>query len=194
MCAENNLQICNASTPAQYFHLLRRQLHRDFRKPLAVMTPKSLLRHKLAVSPVEEFTSGSFMEVLDDTNVDSSRVKRVVLCSGKVYYDLYQAREDRGIKDIALVRIEQLYPFPKEEMKAELKKYKNAEVIWCQEEPKNMGAWKFVDDLIEEALIETKHKTARPKYVGRIACASPATGYGSYHAREQKAVIEEALK
>ncbi len=121
-------------------------------------------------------------------------MRKVVLCSGKVYFDLLEAREARKINDVALIRLEQLYPFPSKELAAELKKYKNAEVVWCQEEPKNMGAWKFVDDLIEEVLLDVKHKTARPKYVGRIACASPATGYGSYHAKEQKALIEDALK
>lgn len=195
-CADENLRVCNITNPANFFHALRRQVIGKDRKPLIVMSPKSLLRHKLATSTLAEFSDLTFRPLIGESAkiAADDKVRKVVFCSGKIYYELLEAREAKGANDVALVRLEQLYPFPKEEVKAELKKYKNAEVIWCQEEPKNMGAWKFVDDLIEEALIETKHKTARPKYVGRIACASPATGYGSYHAREQKAVIEEALK
>ncbi len=195
-CADNNMRVCNITNPANFFHALRRQIHGKDRKPLVVMSPKSLLRHKLATSALAEFSDLSFRPLIEETSkiASADKVRRVILCSGKVYYDLFEAREAAKINDIALIRLEQLYPFPKEELAKELKKYKNAEIIWCQEEPKNMGAWKFVDDLIEEVLIEIKHKSARPKYVGRIASASPATGYGSYHAKEQKALIEEALK
>ncbi len=195
-CADENLRVCNITTPANFFHALRRQTLSKDRKPLVVMSPKSLLRHKLAVSTLSDFSDLTFRPLISETAeiAADDKVRKVVLCTGKVYYELLEAREAKKINDLALIRLEQLYPFPKEELKAELKKYKNAEIVWCQEEPKNMGAWKFVDDLIEESLIETKHKSARPKYAGRIACASPATGYGSYHAREQKALIEEALK
>ncbi len=195
-CADENLRVCNITNPANFFHALRRQVIGKDRKPLVVMSPKSLLRHKLAVSTLAEFSDLTFRPLIGETAkiAADDKVRKVVLCTGKVYYELLEAREAKKINDVALVRLEQLYPFPKEELKAELKKYKNAEIIWCQEEPKNMGAWKFVDDLIEESLIETKHKSSRPKYAGRIACASPATGYGSYHAREQKALIDEALK
>ncbi len=194
-CADNNLRVCNITNPANFFHALRRQLHSKDRKPLVVMSPKSLLRHKLAVATLEEFSELNFRTVIEESSkiVAADKVRKVVLCSGKVYYDLFEAREAKKINDIALVRLEQLYPFPKEELKVELKKYKNAEVIWCQEEPKNMGAWGFVQDLLEETLLEVKHKISRAKYVGRVSCASPATGYGSYHSREQKNLIDEAL-
>lgn len=194
-CADNNIIVCNITNPANFFHALRRQLHSKDRKPLIVMSPKSLLRHKLATSTLDEFSSLTFRKLISEEQklVADDKVKKVVLCTGKVYYDLLEARNEKKINNIALIRLEQLYPFPKEELKLELKKYKNAEIIWCQEEPKNMGSWKFVDDLIEESLIESKHKSLRPKYVGRVSCASPATGYGSYHVREQKALIEEAL-
>jgi 2-oxoglutarate dehydrogenase E1 component len=194
-CADNNLRVCNITNPANFFHALRRQLISKDRKPLVVMSPKSLLRHKLAVSTLSEFSDLNFRPLIEENSklVAAEKIRKVIFCSGKVYYDLFEAREAKKINDIAIIRLEQLYPFPKEEVKAELKKYKNAQIIWCQEEPKNMGAWKFIDDLIEESLIETKHKSSRAKYVGRIASASPATGYASYHAREQKALIEEAL-
>ncbi len=195
-CADNNMRVCNITNPANFFHALRRQVIGKDRKPLVVMSPKSLLRHKLATATLNEFSDLTFRPLIAETNkiAADDRVRKVILCTGKVYYELFEAREANKINDIALIRLEQLYPFPKEELKVELQKYKNSEIIWCQEEPKNMGAWKFVDDLIEETLVEVKHKTARPKYVGRIACASPATGYGSYHAKEQKNLIDEALK
>lgn len=195
-CANDNLRVCNITNPANFFHVLRRQLVGKDRKPLVIMSPKSLLRHKLAVSNVKEFIDENFRPLIAEESkiAANDKVRKVVLCSGKIYYDLLEAREEKKVKDVALIRLEQLYPFPAEELAAELKKYKNAEVIWCQEEPKNMGAWKFVDDLIEEVLVDVKHKTQRAKYVGRVACASPATGYGSYHAKEQKSLIDEALK
>lgn len=195
-CADNNMRVCNITNPANFFHALRRQIHSKDRKPLVVMSPKSLLRHKLAVSNLSEFTSGSFKPLIEETaKIDATdKVRKVILCTGKVYYDLFEAREARKINDVALIRLEQLYPFPKAELSAELKKYKNAEITWSQEEPRNMGAWKFVEELIEETLVEIKHKNSRPKYAGRIASASPATGYGSYHTKEQKNLIDEALK
>jgi 2-oxoglutarate dehydrogenase E1 component len=195
-CADNNIRVVNITNPANFFHALRRQIHGKDRKPLVVMSPKSLLRHKLATSTLSEFSDLTFRPLISETNkiAADDKVRKVVICSGKIYYELLEAREAAKINDVALVRLEQLYPFPAEELKAELKKYKNAEVVWCQEEPKNMGAWKFVDDLIESVLVDIKHKSARPKYAGRIACASPATGYGSYHAKEQKNLIDEALK
>jgi 2-oxoglutarate dehydrogenase E1 component len=184
-CADNNLRVVNITNPANFFHALRRQLLGRDRKPLVVMSPKSLLRHKLATSSIEEFSDLNFRSVIGEVS-EIKKARKVILCSGKVYYDLLEAREASKINDVAIVRLEQLYPFPKEELRAELKKFKDAEIIWCQEEPRNMGAWSFVSELIEETI-------SRPKYVGRIACASPATGYGSYHAREQKKLIDEAL-
>lgn len=197
-CAEDNWQITNITTPANYFHALRRQLKRDFRKPLVNMSPKSLLRHKLAVSKAESFLgNNAFQTVLADdaaaTLVKGKDVKRVVLCSGKVYYDLFEEREKRGVKNIALVRVEQLYPFPAKALAAILAEYPNAEIIWCQEEPKNQGYWFFVDPLIEEVLNKTGHKVKRPKYVGRLAAAAPATGYMKRHAEEQAKLVAEAL-
>lgn len=196
MCANDNIRVCNITNPANFFHALRRQIHSGDRKPLIVMSPKSLLRHKLAVSKLEDFTKGGFKTVLPEAEklVANDKVRKIVLCSGKVYYDLLAARGEKKINDVALIRLEQLYPFPSEELASEIKKYKNAEIIWCQEEPKNMGSWSFINELVEETLVGIKHKVTRAKYAGRVASASPATGYGSYHAREQKALIEEALK
>jgi len=194
-CADNNLRVVNITNPANFFHALRRQIHSKDRKPLVVMSPKSLLRHKLAVSNLSEFADLNFRSLIAEHRklCKDDKVKKVILCSGKVYYDLLEAIEAKKIDNIALIRLEQLYPFPSLELKTELKKYINAEIIWCQEEPKNMGAWHFVNELIEEVLLEIKHKNSRAKYVGRIACASPATGYGSYHNREMRAFIDEAL-
>ena len=195
-CAEDNWQVCNITTPANYFHALRRQIHRNFRKPLVIMTPKSLLRHKKAVSKLEDFGPGtSFNRVLPDCGelVAPAKVKRIVLCSGKVYYDLLAARDEMNIGNVALVRMEQLYPFPNISLGNELKKYPNAEVIWCQEEPKNMGAWHFLDRRIEELLGNIDIKAERPVYVGRPEAASPATGSHGKHNAEQQALVTEAL-
>ena len=199
LCAEDNMQICNLTTPANYFHALRRQMHRDFRKPLIIMTPKSLLRHKLAVSPADMMTGDStFHRFLWDDKKDalkkSDKIKRVVLCTGKVYYDLFEKREEEGIDDIMLLRLEQLYPFAHKELVEELKQYKNAEFIWCQEEPKNQGYWFFVEPLIENVLKEAKLKNDRPQYVGRISAAAPATGVLKVHQREQADLVADALK
>ncbi len=197
-CAEDNWQVCNITTPANYFHALRRQVKRDFRKPLIIMTPKSLLRHKLAVSKLEDMTGATrFHRVLVEGSADirakSKDVKRVIICSGKVYYDLFEEREKRQLKNVALVRLEQFYPFPEKSMAAELSSYPNAEIVWCQEEPKNMGGWSFVESFIETTLKNAKHKCNRPRYVGRLSAASPATGYLKRHNLEQANLISEAL-
>ncbi len=197
MCAEDNMQVCVPSTPANYFHMLRRQVRRNFRKPLIVMTPKSLLRHKLCVSSLQDFVGNtSFHRVIADNGelVANSKVKRLVLCSGKVYYDLLAAREERKLKDVAIVRLEQLYPFPVKSLGAELKKYPNAEVVWCQEEPENMGAWRFLDRRLEALLNEIpKLKATRPIYCGRAESAATATGLLKRHNAEQSKLVDEAL-
>ncbi|MDB4111365.1 2-oxoglutarate dehydrogenase E1 component [Yoonia sp.] len=203
MCGGDNWIVANCTTPANYFHLLRRQLHRTFRKPLILMTPKSLLRHKMAVSKREEFTVGSsFHRVLwDDAqhgNSDTklaadSKIKRVVMCSGKVYYDLLEERDARGINDVYIMRYEQFYPFPAQSAVKELERFKNAEMIWCQEEPRNQGAWSFMEPNIEWVLTRIKAKHTRPTYAGRAAAASPATGLASKHKAEQAALVDEAL-
>ena len=198
LSADDNWQVCNCTTPANFFHVLRRQMHRDFRKPLVVMTPKSLLRHKLAVSDVSMFTGDStFHRVLWDDDrgslVKDDKIKRVVLCTGKVYYDLLQERRDRGIDDVTILRLEQIYPFPFRSLGEELKPFKNAEVVWCQEESENQGAWHFVDRRIERVLTDIKHSAGRPRYVGRVSSASPATGSNVTHHAEQAALVDEAL-
>ncbi|HEX6980765.1 MAG TPA: 2-oxoglutarate dehydrogenase E1 component [Alphaproteobacteria bacterium] len=196
LSAEDNWQVCNLTTPANYFHALRRQVRRPFRKPLVIMTPKSLLRHKLAVSTLADMgPDTTFHRVLPETGqvAADAKIRRVVLCTGKVYYDLLEEREKRGIKDIALIRIEQLYPFPKRSVEKELARYKKAEVVWCQEEPKNMGAWFFVEPRIEEALDAAKVAARRPRYVGRPEAAAPATGLYKRHLQEQAKLVDEAL-
>jgi 2-oxoglutarate dehydrogenase E1 component len=196
LSAEDNWQVCNLTTPANYFHALRRQIRRPFRKPLIIATPKSLLRHKLAVSTLDDMAQDqTFHRMLPETGklVADAKVKRVVLCSGKVYYDLLEEREKRGAKDVALLRIEQLYPFPKRTLEKELQRYANAEVVWCQEEPRNMGAWTFVEHRIEDTLIAAKVAAKRPRYVGRPEAASPATGLYKRHNLEQAKLVEEAL-
>jgi 2-oxoglutarate dehydrogenase E1 component len=189
LCAEDNMQVCYPSTPAQYFHVLRRQMKRNFRKPLILMTPKSLLRHKAAVSPVEELIGGHFQEVIDDPAADPERVRRVLLCSGKVYYDLLERRaQDEKGAAVAIVRVEQLYPFPVEPLRRDLARYRKAkdEVVWVQEESLNMGAWTFM----EQRLRAMKYPV---KYVGRDSSASPATGSLKVHQREQKELVEAAV-
>jgi 2-oxoglutarate dehydrogenase E1 component len=197
LCAEDNLQVVNCTTPANYFHALRRQMHRNFRKPLIVMTPKSLLRHKLAVSRIAEMGPGSsFHRVLwDDAGSLSpdAEIKRVVLCSGKVYYDLFEERSKRGIKDIYLMRLEQLYPFPEKPLTHELARFPRAEVLWCQEEPRNMGAWSFVQPEIEAVLEALGGKPSHLRYVGRPPAAAPATGLLRRHVKEQTALVDAAL-
>ena len=203
MCGGDNWIVANCTTPANYFHILRRQLHRTFRKPLVLMTPKSLLRHKLAISRAEEFTTGSsFHRVLwDDAQlgnsetelVADSKIKRVVMCSGKVYFDLLEERDSRGINDVYLMRVEQFYPFPAQSMVKELERFKNADIVWCQEEPKNQGGWFFMEPNIEWVLGRIKNSAKRPTYVGRHASASPATGLSSQHKAQQQALVDEAL-
>jgi len=196
LCAERNMRVGNLTTPANYFHALRRQLKANYRKPLVLMTPKSLLRHKLAVSSLAEFGPGSsFQTVLPETDrlVAPEKVKRVVLCTGKVYYDLLQERREKGVQDVAIIRIEQLYPFPRITLPKILAPYSKAEVIWCQEEPENMGAWSFLDRRIEGVLNEIGGKARRPSYVGRPAAASPATGLAKVHAQQQEALVRQAL-
>ena len=203
MCGQDNWIVANCTTPANYFHILRRQIHRDFRKPLILMTPKSLLRHKLAVSKAEEFTTGSsFHRVLWDdaqygnsetTLVADDKIKRVVLCSGKVYFDLLEERDARGLTDVYIMRIEQFYPFPALSMVKELERFKQAEMIWCQEEPKNQGAWTFIEPNIEWVLGRINADHPRPRYVGRATSASPATGLASQHKAQQDALVNEAL-
>ena len=195
LCAEDNMQVVNCTTPASFFHALRRQLKRNFRKPLIVMTPKSLLRHKLAVSDLKDFETGTyFKRVIPDTSklVKDEKIRRVVITSGKVYYDLFESRAAQNIDDVAIIRMEQYYPFPARELTAELKRYKNAEVIWCQEEPKNMGAWTFVGSRIDDVL-ESIGRNIRVVYTGRPEAASPAVGYLKVHEKEQKALVEQAL-
>ena len=196
LCGDDNMQVCNITTPANYFHALRRQIHRKFRKPLIVMTPKSLLRHKLCVSRLDDMCAGSsFRRVLPDPGLAAADadIRRVVLCSGKVFYDLLAAREEREIDDIALVRVEQLYPFPNISLGAELSRYPSAQVVWCQEEPRNMGGWTYMDRRIEELLATLDVRATRPVYAGRPEAASTATGLAAQHAREQKGLIHEAL-
>ncbi len=207
--AEDNWQIANCTTPANYFHILRRQLHRKVRKPLVLMTPKSLLRHKRVVSHLDELGPGtSFHRILLDgadrkqerydgstvTLKEDSKIRRVVLCTGKVYYDLYETRHERGIDDVYLMRVEQLYPFPARALMAELGRFPKAEYVWCQEEPRNMGAWSYIEPNLEWVLQHIRAKHQRPRYVGRAAAAATATGQLSRHVQEQKTLVEEALK
>ncbi|WP_219895307.1 2-oxoglutarate dehydrogenase E1 component [Aquisediminimonas profunda] len=196
LCAEDNLQVANCTTPANYFHLLRRQMHRPFRKPLIVMTPKSLLRHKMAVSKVEDFVDQAhFMRILSDPWAPADAdVKRLVLCSGKVAYDLMDARNAAGDANTAIVRIEQLYPFPGDPLVKRLERMTNLEeVIWAQEEPRNNGSWFFVESLIEECLLRAKVAPKRPRYAGRKASAATATGLAKRHQAEQAALVADAL-
>ncbi len=192
LCAEHNMQVCQPSTPAQIFHLLRRQMIRMFRKPLIIMTPKSLLRNKDAVSSLDDLARGEFRTVIGETTstVDPKKVRRVVVCTGKVYYDLLAARRERALDDVALLRIEQLYPFAHKAFEAEMKKFPNAsQVIWCQDEPQNQGAWFYVQHHISEALKEGQ----KLGYAGRAASASPAVGYYDKHYAQQKELIAAAL-
>jgi len=196
LCANDNIQVCNITSPANYFHVLRRQMLRPFRKPLVIMTPKSLLRHPMAKSSAQYFQGDShFMRILSDkTEIEDKKVKRLVLCSGKVAYDLMENRDEEGIDDVSIVRIEQLYPFPGEPLAVRLKRMTNLEeVVWCQEEPKNNGAWFFVESRIEDALTASGHKGMRPSYAGREPGASPATGFAARHQAQQQALVSVAL-
>ncbi len=196
LCAERNMAVCNLTTPANYFHKLRRQLKRNFRKPLVLMTPKSLLRHKLAVSRLDDMAEDSaFQFVIPEIDpiAAAPEVKRVVLCSGKVYHDLLAARREQRIEDVAILRIEQLFPFPERTLGGLLAPYTGADVVWCQEEPENNGAWTFVDRRIEAVLAGLDLPVKRPRYVGRAAAASPATGLAKAHAEQQARLVREAL-
>lgn len=214
LCGQNNIQVANCTTPANYFHILRRQLHRNFRKPLIMMTPKSLLRHKLCVSPLSDFDHGtSFHHLLwDDADrskhreaekdappksqielVGDDKIKRVVICSGKVYYDLLEEREKHGIDDIYLLRVEQYYPIPALSLTRELSRFKHAQMIWCQEEPKNMGAWSFIAPNIDWVLDQIEARYVHVKYVGRPAMASTSEGIMRDHLAARQALLDEAL-
>jgi len=204
MCAEDNMQVANCTTPANHFHVLRRQLKREIRKPLILMTPKSLLRHKRAVSRLDELgAQTTFHRILHDDAamlpnekiklVADDKIRRVVLCSGKVYYDLYEEREKRGIDDIYLLRIEQLYPVPLKTLVQELGRFKGAEIVWCQEEPRNMGAWHFIEPYLEWVLNQVGGASRRPRYTGRAAAAATATGLMSKHLAQLKAFLDDAL-
>jgi 2-oxoglutarate dehydrogenase E1 component len=203
MCAEDNMQVGYCSTPSNYFHILRRQLKRDFRKPLILMTPKSLLRHKRCTSSLADISEGTyFHRVLQDDAqlgrdvvklVKDDKIRRVVICTGKVYYDLLEEREKRGIDDVYLLRVEQLYPFPAKSLAAEIARFKKADVVWCQEEPKNMGSWTFVEPYLEWVLKTAGSKVDRPRYVGRPASAATATGLMSKHMAQLQAFLDEAF-
>jgi 2-oxoglutarate dehydrogenase E1 component len=192
LSAEYNMQVCVPSTPAQMFHMLRRQMRRALRKPLVVMTPKSLLRHKLSVSALDELTTGRYHELIDDVDaLEPARVRRVVLCSGKVYFDLLERRRAEGIEDVAIVRIEQLYPFPSDEYGALIERYSNArEIVWCQEEPQNQGAWYQIRHRLQEQL-SPMHSLY---YAGRSGAAAPAAGIFALHAEQQRNLVEAALR
>jgi 2-oxoglutarate dehydrogenase E1 component len=196
LCANDNIQVCNITNPANYFHVLRRQMLRPFRKPLVIMTPKSLLRHPMAKSSAAEFTAAShFKRILSDRlEIPDDKIRRLVLCTGKVAYDLMEKREAEGLDDVSIVRLEQLYPFPGEPLTIRLDRMSNLEeVIWCQEEGRNNGAWAFVASRIEIALTESRHKGMRPQYAGREPAASPATGFAARHKMQQEALVGLAL-
>ncbi len=204
LCAEDNMQVANCTTPANYFHILRRQLNRDFRKPLILMTPKSLLRNKRCVSRLDEMGPDSTFHRLlwDDAQlhsdgptklVDDDKIRRVILCSGKVYFDLFDEREKRGIDDVYIMRVEQLYPFPAKALVHELERFPNADLIWCQEEPKNAGAWTHVQTYLEWTLGQVKSRVSRPLYSGRPAAAATATGLMSKHMAQLEAFLDDAL-
>ncbi|HKB39751.1 MAG TPA: 2-oxoglutarate dehydrogenase E1 component, partial [Gemmataceae bacterium] len=190
LCAEDNLQVCYPSTPAQYFHVLRRQMKRNFRKPLVLLTPKSMLRLKAASSPLQELTSGRFLEILDDPVAEPARVQKVIFCSGKIYYDLAEAKaKHKDGQRVAIVRIEQFYPFHEEAIRQVVGRYRKAkEWAWVQEESQNMGGWSFMEPRLRALLGQDVH------YIGRDASASPATGSRQIHLREQKELIEAAIQ
>jgi 2-oxoglutarate dehydrogenase E1 component len=191
LCVGHNIQVCNPTTPAQVFHMLRRQMLRPLRKPLIVMAPKSLLRHKLAVSSLDELAEGAFRPVIGESLLaDTSRVSRLVMCSGRVYYDLLERRQSEGLEHVALVRIEQLYPFPWRLLREELARYPNvSEFCWCQEEPKNQGAWYATRHKFEE-IIGAENRLI---YTGREALSAPAVGYAGLHVQQQESLVVQAL-
>jgi 2-oxoglutarate dehydrogenase E1 component len=194
LSADTNMQVVQPTTASQIFHVLRRQMVRKLRKPLVIMTPKSLLRNKDAASPLTEFTRGSFQTIIpeqkEEVTKKAAKVKRIVACSGKVYYDLFKHREEKGADDTVLIRVEQLYPFPHKAFAAEIKKYPNAtEVVWCQDEPQNQGAWFFVQHYMHENMNDGQ----KLGYSGRAASASPAVGYSHLHQEQQKALVDGAF-
>lgn len=191
LCAEQNMQVCVPSTPAQFFHMIQRQMLRAYRKPLIVMTPKSLLRHKFSVSPITSLSDGQFELLIPDSDVlDAAAVRRIVFCSGKVYYDLTEARQVHNVTDTALVRIEQLYPFPIEQYAAIISSYKNVrDIVWCQEEPRNQGAWYQIKHRLQEPLGDDRQLF----YAGRNSSAAPASGVFKLHLQQQQALVEAAL-
>ena len=191
LCAEDNIQVCVPSTPAQMFHLLRRQMLRDYRRPLIVMTPKSLLRHRLATSSLDDLEHGRFQPVIGESDaLDVAGVKRVVMCGGKVYYDLLEARRARGLTDVAILRLEQIYPFPRDQFAAALAPYTAAtQFIWCQEEPQNQGAWDQIKHRFHRLLADNRHVC----YAGRAISAAPAVGHRNVHVEQQERLIDEAL-
>jgi len=204
MCAEDNMQVANCTTPANYFHILRRQLKRDIRKPLILMTPKSLLRHRRAASRLSEMGPDTTFhrllwddaQMLPDEKIKllaDDKIRRVVMCSGKVYYDLYEEREKRGVNDIYLLRLEQLYPVPLKALVYELGRFKKAEFMWCQEEPRNMGAYSFMEPYLEWVLDQLGAKGKKPAYAGRAASAATAVGQMALHLKQLKALLDEAL-
>ena len=204
MCAGDNIQVVNCTTPANYFHALRRQMHRDFRKPLIVMTPKSLLRHKRCVSNIEDFTKkNSFHRILEDhaylknNNLielkKDKKIKKVIICSGKIYFDLLEVREKYKNSEIVFIRIEQLYPFPAKTLAKLLKRYSNAKIFWCQEEPQNMGAWNTVRNYINRVLKIINSKSMNIGYIGRNASSSTATGNLNKHLAQQKEILEKVI-
>jgi 2-oxoglutarate dehydrogenase E1 component len=184
LAAEYNMFVCNITEPANFFHMLRRQMALPFRKPSIVMSPKSLLRHPMCISPVEAFTKGGFQEVIGDSTIDAKKVKRVLLCSGKIYYELQDARQKAKREDIAIVRIEQLAPFPTKQLDVALAKFKKAEIIWVQEEPENMGYYTYMLRMLRGTPFEV---------IARKASASPATGYAKVHTAEQAELLEKAI-
>ncbi|HEY9487269.1 MAG TPA: 2-oxoglutarate dehydrogenase E1 component, partial [Chryseosolibacter sp.] len=184
LSAEYNMIVANPTTPANFFHLLRRQVIWPFRKPCIVLSPKSLLRHPSVISSVKEFTEGAFQEVIDDPSVNAKDVTRLVMCSGKVYYDLLEAQMKKKVKDTAIVRLEQLHPFPDKQVKAILKKYKGAKIIWTQEEPANMGCWAYILRMMRKVDMEV---------ISRKASASPSTGYSKVHKMEQEKIINQTF-
>ena len=192
LSADNNMQVVQPTSASQIFHLLRRQMVRQFRKPLIIFTPKSLLRNKDATSPLSDFTRGEFKTVIGEVNAEivADKVKRVIACSGKVYYDLVKKRDEKGHDDVAIIRVEQLYPFPHKAFSAEIKRFPNAvDLVWCQDEPQNQGAWFFVQHYIHENMLDGQ----KLGYSGRAASASPAVGYSHLHQEQQKALVDGAF-
>ncbi|HZW60583.1 MAG TPA: 2-oxoglutarate dehydrogenase E1 component, partial [Woeseiaceae bacterium] len=191
LCAEHNMQVCIPSTPAQMFHMIRRQMVRRYRKPLIVMTPKSLLRHKMSVSPLSTLSDGRFQLLIGDRSVrDRNTIRRVVFCSGKVYYDLHEARQVHDLEDVAIIRVEQLYPFPIEQYAATIEEYAHvSDIVWCQEEPQNQGAWYQIRHRLQEPLSDEQTLY----YAGRPSAAAPASGIFKVHLQQQQALVEAAL-